>query len=171
MLHFSFDGRIYRSRDNVIVAHMGTLLVVPATCFKGDLREVVDGCPVPWDEFDELLRVDYASLDDGLFVLPQPITHFGDLIKLIGPDWRCQPILFGHAFVHLHGIRFACTCCLVDQLPVERSRIPSFLFNKSPQRIADLDLKCRCLSRLAESGAPDMAGILQAIESDLRALA
>lgn len=47
---FSGDGKLYRAYDHLIAAANGTLLVAPIIVVQGRFHDVVDGCPVPWEE-------------------------------------------------------------------------------------------------------------------------
>ena len=67
---FSTDGQVYRAFGHLVVSRMGTLLLVPLHLVSGRCDEVVDGCPVNWEEV--------------FAVLEYPATH-----PLTRPDeWR-----------------------------------------------------------------------------------
>lgn len=53
---FSADGQVYRAFNHLIAARMGTLLLVPIHLVTGRFEEVVDGCPVPWEEVHAVLE-------------------------------------------------------------------------------------------------------------------
>lgn len=53
---FSADGRVYRFHGHLLAAMPGELLLVPLGRSTGDLRPVVDHCPLPWVEV-------FATLD------------------------------------------------------------------------------------------------------------
>lgn len=55
LLPFAQDGRVFRAYDHLILARVGALLMVPVFRVSGDLRRVVDGCPVPWEEVCDVL--------------------------------------------------------------------------------------------------------------------
>lgn len=56
LLPFSGDARLFRAFGHLLAARHGELLAVPLGRTTGDLRGVVDGCPVPWGEV-------FAALD------------------------------------------------------------------------------------------------------------
>lgn len=47
---FSADGHVYRAYGHLLATRPGELLLVPMGRTTGDLRQVTDGCPVPWLE-------------------------------------------------------------------------------------------------------------------------
>lgn len=53
---FATDGQLYRAFDNLIAARMGTLLLVPFHLVIGRCDEVLDGCPVPWEDVFAVLE-------------------------------------------------------------------------------------------------------------------
>ena len=84
------------------------MLLVPVWMVVGDLRSVVDGCPVPWEELCDVLDAPALGVSVGdPGVVPMPLR------VLVGDDWQLQ--LFRLAlrekktrrFVHSSGIRFA----------------------------------------------------------------
>lgn len=54
--HFSADGQVYRAFNHLIAASMGRLLLVPIHLVSGRCDEVIDGCPVPWEEVHAVLE-------------------------------------------------------------------------------------------------------------------
>lgn len=67
---FSAVGRVHRAFGHLIAAAHGALLCVPVAIATGDLRQVVDSCPVPWDEV-------FAVIDQPLInPLPTPLDRF-----------------------------------------------------------------------------------------------
>lgn len=58
---FSADGQVYRAFNHLIAARMGTLLLVPQLLVVGRLIDVVDGCPVPWEEVHAVLEYPVTS--------------------------------------------------------------------------------------------------------------
>ncbi len=65
---FSASVRLHRAFGHLVAAAAGSLLCVPLPLAAGDLRAVVDGCPVPWEEVwallsgrPEALRLTHAS--------------------------------------------------------------------------------------------------------------
>jgi len=53
---FSADGNIYRAFGHLVASRMGTLLLVPFHLVIGRCDDVVDGCPVPWEEVFAVLE-------------------------------------------------------------------------------------------------------------------
>lgn len=105
---FSQDGRAFRSFDHLILARTGALLLVPVWAVTGDLRRVVDGCPVPWGEVFDVLDAPAAGVSVGEPALVPP-----PLRRLAGDDWQLQVFRMAlrgrttRRFVHSSGIRFA----------------------------------------------------------------
>lgn len=105
---FSQDGRVFRSFDHLILAKHGALLLVPVWAATGDLRRVVDGCPVPWEEVFDVLDAPAMGVSVGdPAVVPSPLR------ALAGDDWQLQLFRLARRekktrrFVHSSGIRFA----------------------------------------------------------------
>lgn len=108
LLPFSHDGRAFRSFDHLIFSRMGFLLLVPVWMASGDLRRVVDGCPVPWEEAFDVLDAPAMGVTVGDQVrVPDP------LLRLVGDGWQQQVFRLARRndttrrFVHTSGIRFA----------------------------------------------------------------
>lgn len=108
LLPFAHDGRACRSFDHLIFSRMGSLLLVPVWAVVGDLRQVVDGCPVPWQEVCDVLDAPAAGVSVGdPAIVPAPLRH------LAGDDWQLQVFRLTlrekktRRFVHSSGIRFA----------------------------------------------------------------
>lgn len=53
---FATDGVVSRAFHHLIAARMGTLLLVPLHLVTGRCDQVVDGCPVPWEEVHAVLE-------------------------------------------------------------------------------------------------------------------
>jgi hypothetical protein len=53
---FSDTGFLYRSFDHLIAAKHGEILLVPIANVYGQLSNLVDGCPVPWEEVTAVLE-------------------------------------------------------------------------------------------------------------------
>lgn len=53
---FSADGQVYRAFGHLIAARMGSLLLVPLPLVEGRLDQVLDGCPVSWEEVFAVLE-------------------------------------------------------------------------------------------------------------------
>jgi len=105
------DGSVFRSYDHLLAAGAGTLLCVPMGLAAGDLRSVVDGCPVPWEEV-------FSVIDSGcatpLELPPNLVEHqYPALASLAREGWSMDLIALGagrlrHArLIHVSGIRFA----------------------------------------------------------------
>jgi hypothetical protein len=115
LANFSGDGRLYRAFDHVVAALHGSVLLVPMYRAAGDLSGLVDGCPVPWDEVDEVLRsergAEHAFDFDGDRYGPRVMA----LAALARDGWTLDFMrLRGSAqlvwrLVHRSGVRFACT--------------------------------------------------------------
>ncbi len=108
LLPFSHDGRAFRSFDHLIFARVGCLLLVPVWMGAGDLRRVVDGCPVPWEEAFDVLDAPALGVTMGDQVcVPKP------LLALAAEGWQQQVFRLARRvettrrFVHSSGIRFA----------------------------------------------------------------
>lgn len=107
LLGFSHDGRAFRSFDHLIFSQVGTLLLVPVWRACGDLRRVVDGCPVPWEEVWDVLDAPADASTGGEPALP------ASLQVLAVDGWQQQLFrlarreTMARRFVHTSGIRFA----------------------------------------------------------------
>ncbi|MBW7903816.1 MAG: hypothetical protein H3C26_20295 [Rhodocyclaceae bacterium] len=107
LLGFSHDGRAFRSFDHLIFAGAGSLLLAPAWSVSGDLRQVVDGCPVPWEEVFDVLD----APPHGVEVLAQEVP--AALRALAADGWQAQVFRMSRRqrstrrFVHQSGIRYA----------------------------------------------------------------
>lgn len=110
---FSLDGRVFRAFDHLIAAGVGELLLVPVGLAEGDLRGVVDGCPVPWEEawttLDAPLKQSVA-LDSELMQ-----WRWARLLKVCRNGWQLDQIGLGNSagaqksldrMTHLSGVRF-----------------------------------------------------------------
>jgi hypothetical protein len=105
---WSHDGRVFRSFDHLILPKPGALLLVPVWVASGDLRRVIDGCPVPWEEVFDVLDAPAAGVSVGdPEVVPTPLR------ALAGDDWQLQVFRMARRlrstrrFVHSSGMRFA----------------------------------------------------------------
>lgn len=105
---------LHRAFGHVLAAGDGWLLAVPLTHIRGSLRDLIDGCPVPY--FEVLAVVEYAGAV--MPILPQS-SAFGRwvnrLTTLVEDDWRFAPIRLSEGgaavalFIQRGGIRFAAT--------------------------------------------------------------
>lgn len=105
---FAQDGQAFRSFNHLIFARLGALLLVPVWVAVGDLRQVFDGCPVPWEEVFDVLDAPAAGVSVGdPEVVPSPLR------LLAGDDWQLQTFRLARRmkttrrFVHSSGMRFA----------------------------------------------------------------
>lgn len=107
LLPFSHDGCAYRAFDHLILARPGALLLVPVWLATGNLKSVVDGCPVPWAEVFDVLDAPAESVSMGAVWLPPEVW------AVLPENWqeqqfrltlRAEPL---RRFVHLSGVRFA----------------------------------------------------------------
>lgn len=105
---------LYRAFGHLLAAGDGWLLAVPLTHLRGSLRDLIDGCPVPY--FEVLAVVEYAG--SVMPIRPQS-SAFGRwvnrLATLVDDDWRFAPIRLSEGgaavalFIQRGGIRFAAT--------------------------------------------------------------
>jgi hypothetical protein len=56
LMRYSADCKIYRAYDHLIAATHGSLVVAPLIVMQGRFYDVVDGCPVPWEEVYALIE-------------------------------------------------------------------------------------------------------------------
>lgn len=118
---FSDDGRLYRAFNHVVAAQSGSVLLVPMYLVRGDLSGVVDGCPVPWEEVDDVLRVAPAAVHDFDFEAEPYSPLLMRLAALFPGAWRLDFVNINrstHAawrLQHACGPRFACTADRVYQ--------------------------------------------------------
>lgn len=87
---FSADGRVYRFHGFLLAAKPGELFLVPLGRTSGDLRCVVDCCPVPWHEV-------WATIDtppaNPVPVLPETLCHdFPRLAQITPYGWLADAI-------------------------------------------------------------------------------
>lgn len=105
---FSHDGRVFRSFDHLILPRAGSLLLVPVWAVVGDLRRVIDGCPVPWEEVCDVLDSPAVGVSVG-----DPEIVPAALRSLVVDGWQLQMFRLARRekktrrFVHASGIRFA----------------------------------------------------------------
>lgn len=120
---FSADGQLYRAFDHLIAARTGTLLLVPFHLVVGRCDEVLDGCPVPWEEVFAVLEypvnllTDLLEIEIAYSVLTGP--KFFPVLRELFPvvyahEWEMDhitPMVNGtekvFRFVHSCGMRYA----------------------------------------------------------------
>lgn len=124
LLRFAAGGAVYRCFGHAFAARYGALLAVPLHLLDGDLRSLVDGCPV---NYDEALTVATTPLEMNLPIdLSQPL-HAAIVRDAAGLDtgWRVQPALLacgGDAIwilISASGLRLGVSPDLVYQTPFE----------------------------------------------------
>ena len=110
----SHNGQVYRSFGMAIVADYGFLAMMPLTDMEGRLLELIDGCPVQWQEAfavlsvqaDESLVSYWGHLNDKSRAL---LARFSSSAEAVSCEWRCARDLdWGTlTFVHVSGLRIA----------------------------------------------------------------
>jgi len=116
---FSTNGLIYRAFNHLIAARMGTLLMVPMQLIAGRCDDLIDGCPVPWEEVHAVLEYPHQLIrhphhDKGGF--GRFGTHAEQLINIGIDPAACRldhisPMINGEAkvlrLIHPCGVRYA----------------------------------------------------------------
>lgn len=119
LTQFAGDGGLYRAFDHVLAARPGSVLLVPMYRASGDLSRLIDGCPVPWDEVDEVLRLEQGAVHEFDFSAEFYSARVMALAGLARDGWVLDFMqVRGSAhqvwrLVHRSGVRFACTADLV----------------------------------------------------------
>jgi hypothetical protein len=110
---FSSSGVVFRAFGHLLAAADGTLLAVPVVASAGDLRRVVDGCPVPWEEVWAVVDAPLEA-DASLLAPDQLVRRFPGLAALARSGWvvdRVPAFAAGRRVAtrvsHPCGIRFA----------------------------------------------------------------
>ncbi len=139
------EGRLlYRAFGHLLVAGDGWLLAAPLAAVTGRLNDLIDGCPVPFDEALAVIEHQPASL------LPyDPAAQlFSDLVnglvRLYPDGWAFEPMALcaGGSAVgllsHPSGTRLAATLDVLWRPPPKpgrpfgtETRIPSFIRAKA----------------------------------------
>ena len=118
---FTDDGEVYRAYVHALAACRGMVLLVPLELVNGDLTELVDGCPIPWEEVIAILESPQHS--------PAPLadhiqTVLGRPLGYIAPThWDVDSLPVGNLdsgstvtrLSHPSGIRLAVLTALVPQ--------------------------------------------------------
>lgn len=120
---FSADGNIYRAFGHLVSSRMGTLLLVPFHLVIGRCDDVVDGCPVPWEEVFAVLEypvnllTDLLEIEIAYSVLTDPkfFPVLSELFPVVyAHEWEMDhitPMVNGtekvFRFVHSCGVRYA----------------------------------------------------------------
>ena len=109
---FSSSGYVHRAFGHLVAAKPGSLLVVPLPLVTGDLRQVVDGCPVPWAEV--WLLIDTDPLKPVALESSQVLATWPTLAKVAASGWVIDSLPFQinsrdvvRRISHPSGIRFA----------------------------------------------------------------
>lgn len=109
---FAHDGQVYRAYAHALAAAPGMVLLVPIELVNGDLTDLVDGCPIPWEEVVSILESPQRS--------PAPLDKhihsvLGRPLREIAPShWDADLLSVGMGFrdtvtrlSHPSGIRLA----------------------------------------------------------------
>jgi len=109
---FATDGQLYRAFDRLIAARMGTLLLVPFHLVIGRCDEVLDGCPVPWEDVFAVLEYPRQHIYTALIQddLVDQLKHLGIDVTACARD-TIAPMVNGPEkvlrLVHPCGVRYA----------------------------------------------------------------
>lgn len=118
---FSADGRVFRSFGHLLGSRPGELLLVPLGHTTGDLRNVVDCCPVPWEEVWAVLDTPVAQPElmppeevCQRFPRLAQVSPYGWTVDRIPPGPETDASIYPWSFsvkvlrlTHPSGIRFA----------------------------------------------------------------
>ena len=112
MAGFSQDGRVCRAFGHLVAYRHGELLLVPVAMGSGDLRWVVDRCPIPWSEVCVVIDTppfEETPLSPEVFARNVPT-----LAAWRAEGWAIDHIALGASprrvlkrYVHFSGVRFA----------------------------------------------------------------
>ena len=110
----SHNDLVYRGFGTIIAADYGLLAMMPLTEVDGCLLDLIDGCPVQWQEAfavlsvqaDESLVSYWGQLNDKSRAL---LARFSSSAEAVSCEWRCARDLdWGTlTFVHVSGLRIA----------------------------------------------------------------
>ena len=112
LARFAADQRVFRAFDHLIATRAGELLLLPVHLAEGDLRAVIDGCPVPWEEAWAALDTPVAGAP---FAAERLAAHFPRLYRLFRDGWTLDHIGIGNSqrenrslerMTHDSGVRF-----------------------------------------------------------------
>lgn len=108
----SQDGAVYRAYGHLLAYRHGELLLAPVGLVTGDLRRVVDRCPIPWEEV--------CTVIDAPACAPTALAPevFGRAVPALAAwsavGWQVDYLGLGPAprrllkrYVHESGMRFA----------------------------------------------------------------
>lgn len=109
---FSADGRVFRAFGHLLGVSAGALLLVPLGRTTGDLRQVTDGCPIPWEEAWAVLDAPAASCCQ--IPAEEMCTAWPKLALLSPYGWvvdaiplAADPRPLCERMTHVSGVRFA----------------------------------------------------------------
>lgn len=128
---FCADGVLYRAFGCVLAAAQGSVLLVPKYLVQGDLSGLVDGCPVPWEEVDDVLHLDRHAVHLFDFEADRYSERIQALASLDPEHWTLDfmpvnrhPKAQAWRFVHPSGMRYACSADLVYQINLKVTGAP-----------------------------------------------
>lgn len=108
----SEDGAVYRAFDHLVAYRHGELLLVPVAMGSGDLRAVVDRCPIPWEEV--CVVIDTPAMEETPLSPEVFARNVPTLAAWRAEGWSIDHIALGAAarralkrYVHVSGVRFA----------------------------------------------------------------
>lgn len=98
---FSSSGRVFRAFGHLIAARAGATLLVPQEQVDGDLRRVLDRCPVPYEEVLALLDPPEPLDPDvmGSRLVPAPESGAVLAAELLGSSWFVGRAMAGRAWL------------------------------------------------------------------------
>lgn len=117
MRGFSQDGDVYRAFGYLILPRHGSILLVPPVVVQGRFGQLVDGCPVPWEEVAAIIERETEPFMLNLVDMEAMERHFnaldslgldrsGWVFDLIGIHDERRNVL---RFIHISGVRYAVT--------------------------------------------------------------
>ena len=111
---FSGDGRVFRAFGHLLGVGNGggTMFLVPLGRSHGDLRQVTDGCPVPWHEVVAVIDTPPTAAAPQL---PETMCAHHPALALLTPyGWLLDRIAINpgdsasiERLTHVSGLRFA----------------------------------------------------------------
>ena len=114
----SHNDLVYRGFGTIIAADYGLLAMMPLTEVDGCLLDLIDGCPVHWQEAfavlsvqaDESLVSYWGHLNDKSRAL---LARFSSSAEAVSCEWRCarDPQWGTFVFAHVSGLRMALDPC------------------------------------------------------------
>lgn len=100
---FDSNGRAYRAFDHVICARDGAVLMVPLINVDGDLRRLVDRCPVPYEDCLSMLdEPEAAPQQPALSFVAESGFHLA--MHVFGPGWAVGMTMQQRAWLFLHPV-------------------------------------------------------------------